>query len=178
MLSAQSTRPVNGTRRFSSVRRFITVRRSREAEASERDESKEGHPGRLRCAQLRPLIEGVAWLGDPMTLRVRVPAAEVRTCPALERAGWRWETDPAERHVSASVTPGDVLVIDHRGGDPYAGPHAWTSLPTAGWPLTQLWAEVRSYADGSWTPSTAFTGDPGQTICSGWIHVSEDSGSW
>lgn len=42
----------------------------------------------------------------------------------------------------------------------------------------QLWAELRSYADGTWTPSTAFTGDPGQTICSGWIHVSQDSGSW
>lgn len=41
-----------------------------------------------------------------------------------------------------------------------------------------LYAELRSYADGSWTHSSAFTGDPGQTICSGWIHVSEDWGNW
>lgn len=36
-----------------------------------------------------------------------------------------------------------------------------------------LYAEVRSYADGSWTHSSAFIGDPGQTICSGLVHVSE-----
>lgn len=41
----------------------------------------------------------------------------------------------------------------------------------------QLWAEVRSYADGTWTHSSSFTGDPGQTICSGLIHVSESWGT-
>jgi hypothetical protein len=42
----------------------------------------------------------------------------------------------------------------------------------------QLWAELRSYADGTWTHSSAFTGDPGTTICSGWVHVQENYGSW
>lgn len=40
-----------------------------------------------------------------------------------------------------------------------------------------LYAEVRSSADGTWTHSSAFTGDPGQTICSGFIHVAETWGT-